>query len=208
MFLQSLEDSSFILEINLVLTVLFTTLAVILLGTVLFMRVRKNKKAERKETLKTLIIDFINHFLFEEDFNKTESLVTFKNKHLKSTYDNHIAINQLLMFNENLKGESFLLIKELFYGLGLYRFLVKDLESRGWHKKTRAIYILNKLNIKASEKLVVAQLNAKREEIRHQAIMYLINTSGGEDPLSFLDKIDRPLTPMAANRDGARNAHL
>lgn len=192
-FPKSFQDWPVILEINFKLAILFSILAIILLCTVLLLRIRKNKKEIRKEKLKLLIIDFINNFLFDEDFDKANGLKKFKNDHLKTTYDNHIAITQLLMYNNNLKGESSLLIKELFDGLDLYKFIIKDLKGRGWHKKARAIHVSSQLNIIVPEDMVLSQLNAKREETRHQTIMYLINASKN-NPLAFLDKIDRPLT--------------
>ncbi|WP_031427487.1 HEAT repeat domain-containing protein [Flavimarina sp. Hel_I_48] len=192
-FPKSFQDWPIILEINFKLTILFSILAVVLLGTVLVLRIRKNKKEIRKKNLKLLIIDFINNFLFDEEFDKANGLKKFRNEHLKTTYDNHVAITQLLMYTNNLKGESSLLIKELFDGLDLYKFLLKDLKGRGWHKKARAIHASSQLNVIVPEDMVLPQLNAKREETRHQTIMYLINASKN-NPLAFLDKIDRPLT--------------
>jgi len=192
-FSKSFKDWPTILQINFILSILFVILAILLLGTVLYMRKRKNSKDDRKGTLKILLIDFINNFLFDEEFNKPKGLTKFKNDHLKTTFDFKIAVSQILIFNENLKGESSLLIKELFFGLGLYTFLIKDLKSKAWHKKARALFVFNKLGLEIPEEQVVAQLNSKREEARHQAILYLINSSEN-DPLSFLDKIDRPLT--------------
>jgi len=192
-FPKSFQDWPIILEINFKLTILFTVLAILLLATVMALRIIKNNKEKHKEYLEHLMIDFINNFLFDEEFDKASGLKLFKNKHLKTTYDNHIAISQLLMFNKNLKGESSLLIKELFDGLDLHRFLMQDLRGRRWHKKARAIHISSQLKVAVPEKLIMSQINAKREETRHQAIMYLIKTSK-KNPLAFLDKIDRPLT--------------
>ncbi|HEA31381.1 MAG TPA: HEAT repeat domain-containing protein [Leeuwenhoekiella sp.] len=190
---QAFEDWTIILKINFILSVLFVTLALLLLGTVLYMRILKNRSEERKKTLEILLIDFVNNFLFDEEFDKSKNSVNFKNKHLKTPYDSKIAITQILLFNENLKGESSSLIKELFFGLGLYTFLLKDLKGNAWHKKARALFVFNKLSVEVPEPLVVSQLNSKREEARHQAILYFINSSEN-DPLSFLDKIDTPLT--------------
>lgn len=192
-FSKSFKDWPTILQINFILSILFVILAILLLCTVLYMRKRKNVKDDRKEALKILLIGFVNNFLFNEEFDKQNDLVNFKNIHLKTKFDFKIAISQMLIFNENLKGESSLLIKELFFGLGLYTFLIKDIKSKAWHKKARALYVFNKLGLEIPEAQVVGQLNSKREEARHQAILYLINSSEN-DPLSFMDKIDRPLT--------------
>ena len=200
---ESFKDWPVILQINYVISIIFLILGVLLLFAVIFMRLRKNKMDRRKKHLENLLIDFINNFLFDEDFNKSRGLVHFKSTHLKTGFDSKIASKQLLLFNENLKGESSALISELFYGLGLYKILLKDLTNGGWHEKTRALYIFNKLSIKIPEVLVEQQLNTKRHESRHQAMMYLINQSDN-NPLSFFDKIESPFSLL--HQVGVENA--
>jgi hypothetical protein len=189
----SFKDWPFILEINFVLGICFLMMALMLLCVVFYLRIHKNMRNTRKEKLEILLLDFINNYLFNDEFDKAKGMVEFGTRHLKSGYDRKIALKQLLVFDENLKGESSALIKELFFGLGLYNFLISDLSKAAWYNKARALFVFSHLDVKIPEEMVEPLINSKRNEVRQQAILYLLNRRT-DDPLGFLDKIDRALT--------------
>lgn len=190
---KSFDDWPLILEINFMLTLLFIVLAFLLLVSVLAMRMYKNRKESRRIIIQNAFIDLVNNYMFDEDFDKKTGLQTYKTMYSVSSYDKKISLTQILMLNENLKGESSHVVKELFFGLGLCTFLLEDLKSKGWHKKTRALYSFNKLDVKVPERLVVPLVNARRQEVSHQAMLYLISNSK-EDPFAFFNSLDKPLT--------------
>tara|TARA_R100000501_G_C2595954_1_gene94487 strand:- start:355 stop:849 length:495 start_codon:yes stop_codon:yes gene_type:complete len=125
----NLEDWSLILKINLILSLIFSCIALFFVSLVLYLRILKNIKESHRKHLEARFIDFVNAFLFDETINKSKALGDFKYSYIKSSYDHKILIKQFLIFDENLKGESSLLIKEIFYGLGLYKFLLEDLQG-------------------------------------------------------------------------------
>ncbi|MEH6680288.1 MAG: HEAT repeat domain-containing protein [Sediminicola sp.] len=189
----SFKDWPIILEINLVLGISFLILAFMLLCVVFYLRIYKNMRNSRKEKLEILLLDFINNYLFNDEFDKSKEIMEFGARHLKTGFDRKIALKQLLIFHENLKGESSALIKELFFGLGLYNFLISDLTKAAWYNKARALFVFCHMDVKIPEELVEPLINSNRNEVRQQAILYLLNQPA-DNPLGFLDKVDRGLT--------------
>ncbi len=189
----SFKDWPFILEINFVLGISFLMIAFMLLCVVFYLRIHKNMRNKRKEKLEALLLEFINNYLFNDEFDKPKGIMEFGARHLKSGYDRKIALKQLLIFDENLKGESSALIKELFFGLGLYNFLISDLTKNAWYNKARALFVFCHMDVKIPEELVEPLINSKRNEVRQQAILYLLHRST-DNPFDFLDKVDRGLT--------------
>jgi len=190
---NELENWPYILKVNLALSIIFLLLTLLFIAVVLFLRIRKNYKEAYRAKFELNLINFFNHFLFDEDFEKAPELGDFKFKYLRTSYDYKLTIKQILIFDENLKGESSEAIKELFYSLGLYQFLLKDLKKKVWHKQARALYAFSKLGITVPRELVEPLIKSKRIEIRQQAMLYFLNTSK-ENPLGFLDHLESDLT--------------
>ncbi|RXG15725.1 HEAT repeat domain-containing protein [Leeuwenhoekiella aestuarii] len=188
-----LEDWPFILKVNLLLSIFFLIITLLFVGLVLYLRIQKNFKEAHRKKLETKFIDFANTFLFDDSINKSKELANFKFDNIKSSYDYKILIKQVLIFDENLKGESTALIKEIFYGLGLYRFLLKDLKRKEWFNKARALFAFSKLGIAVPDQLIMPLLQSKRVELKQHAILYFLNTSK-TDPLVFLDNLEGRLT--------------
>ena len=195
MFLSFIESEEWplILRVDLLLSALFLILALLFVGIVLYLRVLKNIKESHRKKLEIRLIDFVNSYLFDEDFKKSRELVAFKFKNLNTAFDFKIATKQILVFDENLKGESTQAIKELYFGLGIHSFILSDLKRKEWFFKARALYALSKMNIKVSQDLIDPLINSSQIELRQQVMLYFLNTSE-KDPLVFLDKLETPLT--------------
>ncbi|MDX1363305.1 HEAT repeat domain-containing protein [Arenibacter latericius] len=186
-------DLPSLLEINLVMSLVFFILAISLISLILYLRVHKNFRNQRKDKLEVLLIDFINNYLFNEDFDKPNEINRFIKNQLKTTLDKKVATKQLLVYAENLKGESSAVIKEIFYGFGLYNFLIQDLTQKEWYRQARALNVAYQLDMDIPMDLVDSFINAKNKEVRQQAFLYLIHRST-DNPLGFLDKVTTPLT--------------
>ena len=188
-----LHDWPLILKVNLILSIIFLVLTLLFIGLVISLRIHKNMRDSHRAIFEAKLIDFINQFLFDEELNKSRALADFKYQHLKTPFESKITIKQLLVYDENLKGESSESIKELFFGLGLYKFLLKDLKKKAWFKQSRALYAFSKLGLKVPEELVTPLINSKRNELRQQAMLYFLNTLK-ENPLGFLNDLETELT--------------
>ena len=191
--LQGIESWPLILKINLVLSLFFLLLTLLFIALVVFLRIRKNRKEAYRAKFEVRLIDFINHYLFDEEFQKDLELGNFKYKYLRKSYDYKIAIRQVLIFGENLKGESAETIKELFFGLGLFNFLLRDLKRNVWYNQARALNAFSKLGVEVPDALVEPLLHSKKTELSQQAMLYFLNTSK-DNPLGFLDNLDRELS--------------
>ncbi|MEH6405739.1 MAG: hypothetical protein V7767_00515 [Leeuwenhoekiella sp.] len=187
------EQAPWILRLNFILSLCFLFITLAMVGFMLYLRLHKNVRARRKKFLDTILIEFVNSYLFDEDFDKKAQTEKINQKHLKTDFDRKMAIKQILMFNENLKGESTLAIKELFINLNLYQLVLRDLKNRNWHKKARALFVFSQLSVEVPTKIVEPLLNDKKGEVRQQALLYFLKLSVN-NPLGFLDKIKRPLT--------------
>ncbi len=188
-----ISDLPVVLEINLVMTMVFVVLTILLLSLILYLRVHKNSQNRRRKKLNLFIIDFINNYLFNEDFDKEKETRNFKNRHLRTSLDKQIAIDQILVFAENLKGESSASLKEVFYGFGLKEFLLTKLTSKAWYKQAKALNVAYQLNLEIPMTLVDSLFNTNYKELRQQAFLYYLHMST-ENPLGFLDKVEIPLT--------------
>lgn len=190
---EKFGDLPLILQINFLLSICFLMLSLVLLSLVLFLRIYKNIKKGKTEKLEFHIQEFINNFLFDEDLDKSSALEQFKKTFLKNRHECKIAIKQLLIFNENIKGESSLIIKEIFFSLGLDIFILSQLKKKSWFEKARGLFTLRQLEIKVPLVLVEPLMNSKRNEVVQQAILYLLQQSTN-NPLGFLNSINSPLT--------------
>ncbi|MCK0131291.1 hypothetical protein MWU59_07195 [Flavobacteriaceae bacterium F08102] len=193
-YLFSLFDSwPFIVKLNLILSILFFSLAIWLIGSVYYIRYTKTIMNIKRRELEKTLLDFISSYLFDENFDKSSELTKLKKTHINTEFNLKITIKQLLIFNENLKGASTEILKELFMFLGLYEYVVSDLKSRAWEKKARALHVFSQLYIKAPEEVISPLINDQRLEVRQQAVLYILNLSE-TNPLEFLNTLQDELT--------------
>lgn len=187
------HSDSWVLKFNLEASLLLLFFAVLLILFILYLRVIKNIRQQIKSTQESLLVSFINSYLFDEDFNAEYEISQFKILHLKSRLEKKVTIKELLIYNENLKGESTISINRLFLELGLDKLIFTDLKSLLWHRRARAVYVLSKLGIKVPQEVMFKLLNDRNAEVRQQALLYYIKNAD-ENPLDFLDNLYEPLT--------------
>lgn len=182
-----------VLKLLITLSALFTLFSVIMLGMLLYLRFYKNFRSRKKKKQENLLIEFINSYLFDENFDRHSEAVHFKQEHLNTSLEKKIALKNILIYNENFKGESSLAIKQLFAELGLENTVMANLKNGRWYEKARAIYILSQVAIHIEKTQLNILLNHRRHEVREQALLHYIKLSD-DNPLDFLDNIERPLT--------------
>ncbi|MCF4102747.1 hypothetical protein L1I30_13800 [Gillisia sp. M10.2A] len=187
------EEWAWIMKINALFILLFLLLTIGLIGFIIFLRVEKNIRNDKKQAQQLLLIDFLNSFLFEEDFDKLKEIEDFRTDHLKTPLEIKVTIKEILLFHENLKGESAIALEELFLQLQLDKFVLNDLKKGNWFTVARAIYALSELGIEVSAKKIEPYLNDPKNEVRQQSQLYFLKVAK-DNPLQFLDKTERPLT--------------
>lgn len=186
------NEDDLILQINLVFMLLFILVTIFFVTSILYLRYQKIIKEKRTRKLNDSLSEFINIYLFDDSLKPTD-IKDFQTKMLKTSLDQKIAIKALLIFEENFKGDTNSMIRELFFAWELDVLTERDLKSGIWYKVARAIYVSSEIGLTDFEKLIETYLNSEREEVRQQAILYFITISK-ENPLNFLDKIQTPIT--------------
>lgn len=147
-------------------------LVVVTVSALIFLRVYKIRRERRKKSFQHNIDTFLNNCLFDDMFDFKKEAQVFKTQHLASVLQRKIAIKQVLVYNENLKGESSLVLRSIFHELELDKFVLNSLKKGRWFDKAKAIYVLSELHIRES-KAVACYLNDKHESVRAQAIYFL-----------------------------------
>lgn len=187
------REMPWIMKSNIFLISLFTGLAIFFFIAIIWIRLYKNVRNDKKKKQEILLIDFLNSILFDEDFDKELETEKFKKEYLNSSLEIKVTIKEIIHFHENLKGESAKDLENLFKNLGLVDFILKDLNKESWHTTARAINALSEMCITVPEHKIEAYLNEPRNEVRQQSQIYFLKMAK-ENPLDFLYKTVRPLT--------------
>ena len=190
---SNFTDWAWILKINVLIISFFLFLTLCLITLILGLRLFKNFRNKKKQKQENLLIDFLNSYLFDEDFEKEEQIKHFKKNHLNTELEIKVTIEEILQFHKNLKGESAIALEELFLLFQLDVFILKDLDKNNWFDTAKAIYALSELTIDVSVDKIAPYLNASRDEVRQQSQLYFLKTAK-TNPLQFLDVTKRPLT--------------
>ena len=180
------------MQVSTLFAVVFFVLVVITVSALIVLRRSKIRREQKKRTYQDSIDTFLNNCLFDEQFDLGNEAQTFKATHLVSSLQKKIAIRQILIYNENLKGESSVTLKKVFHELQLDGFILGLLKNGRWYDKARAIYVLSELHVKES-RAVALYLNDKHETVRAQAIYFFIKTAESH-PMTFMAKLKKELT--------------
>ena len=187
------DDIPFVIKVNIMMTIIFFVFAIFFVGFIVLLRLYKIFRNRKKEEQRLLLEDLLNSYLFDEDFDKERELKKFKDEHLNKSLEIKIAIKEILLFHSNIKGESAIQLRELFLQWKLDEFCKKQLADRAWYSKSRALFSLSEMLIKVDLEKIKPLLNHKQDEVRQQAQLYFIKLAE-DNPLEFLDHIDKPLT--------------
>lgn len=177
---------------GLIICTVFIVISILLIAILFFQRYQKNKFNKHKNQLENASIDFLTTFLFDDEMNKKKELRTFRKKLIKD-HDKQIVTQQILEFANNIKGESVDDIKDLFEDLRLDIFNLRQLQSPRWEKKARALYVFSELSYPIDLSEIINLINHKRVEVRQQCLLYILKAAKN-NPLEFLDRLERPLT--------------
>jgi hypothetical protein len=190
---SNIKDWAWIMKINVFIILFFLFLTLCLVTFILGLRLFKNFRNAKKQKHENLLIDFLNSYLFDEDFEKQKEIENFKKNHINTDLEIKVTIKEILEFHKHLKGESAKALEDLFLQLHLHAFILKDLEKNNWYNTARAIYALSELTIEVPVNKIEPYLNDQRDEVRQQSQLYFLKTAKS-NPLQFLNKTKRPLT--------------
>ncbi|UAB83761.1 HEAT repeat domain-containing protein [Zunongwangia sp. SCSIO 43204] len=187
------DDLPFVIMVNIMMTIIFFVFAVLFVGFIILLRLYKIFRNRKKEEQRLLLEDILNNFLFDEEFDSENELRKFRNEHLNTPLEIKITIKEILLFHSNIKGESATQLRDLFLQWNLDEFCKKQLAARAWYSKSRALFSLSEMLIPVELEKIRPLLNHRQDEVRQQAQLYFIKLAEN-DPLEFLDHLDKPLT--------------
>lgn len=182
-----------VMEINVIVSFIFLLLIILFVGLIVFLRFYKNKRNIRKEKQRLLLEDFLNSYLFDEEFDAEKAIFNFKHTHLSHSLEKKIAAREILLYNSNLKGETSAKLQYLFRKWELDSFSKQQLHKPKWYLKSRALFSLSEMLIEVDSRLLPPLLNHKKDEVRQQAQLYIIKTAN-DNPLDYFSQLKHPLT--------------
>ncbi|WP_417886576.1 HEAT repeat domain-containing protein [Zunongwangia sp.] len=192
-FNQLLDNLPSVMRVNIIVSIVFIVFIVIFISLIIYLRYFKNSRNNKKEKQRLLLEEFLNSYLFDEDFDAEKEILNFKKQHVISNLQKKIASREILLYNSNLKGETSEMLRNLFCKWELDEFSKNQLLSSKWYLKSRAIFSLSEMLIEVDLNLIIPLLNHPKDEVRQQAQLYFIKTAKAE-PLNYLTQLKRPLT--------------
>lgn len=173
----------------------FFVIACILIGFMLiYLKRIKNKRAKYNKW-KNIADLLIRDAIFSEDesidtvrFNIEQSTnVLVENFNFRK-----ILTKDILSAKKNMSGKSSIFLQKLYLQLGLDQYAIKNISSKRWHIKTKAIQDLGIMGLKENLSKIYRYTNNTNELIRMEAQIAVIKLTGFEG-LRFLDVINTPI---------------
>lgn len=158
-----------------------------LLVFILLNRRRMEKRAKLYQYLLESYQGLIIEYLYgEADAEKFRQIAS-------NRYRRQVLIDQMKDVAVNLKGESWLRLRELYLELGLDADSIRKAYSRHWHIRIKGFRELAFMNITDANDVIFNALNSGNEILRMEAQIALVRLSD-YDPFEFLDHLRQPFS--------------
>jgi hypothetical protein len=178
------------------------TLVVLLLIIIFYLKVLRSnirltevRKIRYKNNVEKLLIEFLYFEKTEgEKFssNKKKIIKKFKNG-LPNKRKRKIITTTFFQLSQEVSGNMILTMHKLYDEIGLLNFAIKKLRSKKWNVIAIGIKDLRQFRVKRAQHLITKFVNHRKEEVRREAHLYLLELFGYEG-LTFLDNLKAPLS--------------
>jgi HEAT repeat protein len=181
---------------------LLLTIGVLLIITLLILfyifysSIRLEREAKRKRLLRTSFGFLISKAIFYEDGDGalTEMDIPVRYNRLLATASNRqFMIDEIIDARKNLSGIAEANLRKLYEQLGLNKDSSRNLTSRKWHIKAKAIHELAFMDQREHLKKIYRLINGKNQQIRMEAQLAIVQFMGFEG-LRFLDILSDPIS--------------
>lgn len=160
----------------------------------LYLRSKHEKRHEKWRLISDLLI---RKAVFYEDEELGDEAVIPVTKRAKKLLHNKrfrkLLTEEIKSAKKNIAGTSSDNLKQLYKQLHLERYALKNLKSRHWHIKAKAIQELTIMEMNEFLTDIYIHANAKNELVRMEAQTALVQFNGFEG-LSFLDIVTYPIS--------------
>ncbi|MFN3998135.1 HEAT repeat domain-containing protein [Algoriphagus sp.] len=177
----------------------FFTVASFMIGFMLIMKVRKNKKENLLKEYDILIIEPLTNLLFERelqeiiDLDQTTINDYFPESMLSKQLFNEVLMDRIIGLNKKMKGEFKEKLKALYKKLNLDKISIDSLNSKRWDKVAMGLVQINEMDLREALPKVQIHANSENFQVRSQAVATLLNLSEKVD-LKFLRDQTFPLS--------------
>lgn len=160
----------------------------------MYLRSKHEKKHEKWRLISELLI---RKAVFYEDEELEDEIVIPVTKRAKSLMHSvrfrKLLTEEIMSAKKNITGTSSDNLKQLYKQLQLEKYALKNLKSRRWHIKAKAIQELTVMEMNEFLDDIYIHANAKNELVRMEAQTALVQFNGFEG-LSFLDIVTYPIS--------------
>jgi hypothetical protein len=152
---------------------------------ILIMKVYREKKIKLLEDkYRELLVDYIfnedNNILIPDEFQKIEN----------NKFKRGVLLNQIMVFNKNLFGETKIKLRELYLAMKLNEDSIKSLNSNKWHIQAKGLRQLSQMNIPEKNNIIEEKINSKNDILSFEAQLAMVKLNHAS-PFSFLDKLKK-----------------
>jgi hypothetical protein len=156
------------------------------------------KSVREKKHVKWLLISdlLIRKAVFYDDEMEADTLIpvtTRAEKLMRKKQFRKFLTGEILSAKKNITGTAADNLKHLYQQLQLEKYALKNLDSRYWHIKAKAIQELTVMEIKEFTTQLYAYANNQNELVRMEAQTAIVQFNGFEG-LRFLDVVTYPIS--------------
>jgi HEAT repeat protein len=161
-----------------------------MLSLLVFILLNRRRMERRAKLYQYLLESYqgliIEHLYGEADAGKFREIAS-------NRYRRQVLIDQMKDVAVNLKGESWLRLRELYLELGLNADSIRKAYSKHWHIRIKGFRELAFMNIPDANDVIYNALNSGNEILRMEAQIALVRLSD-YDPFEFLDHLRQPFS--------------
>ena len=169
----------------------FFGIAFLLMGYMLiYLKIVKNRRSKYQKW-KNIADLLVSEAIFSEDNDVNHIVFAINHRTeilLKNARFRKVLTKEILSAKKNMSGAAGLFLQKLYLQLNLDHYALKNLSSKKWHLKAKAIQDIGIMNLKAHLSKIYRQTNNKNELVRMEAQIAVIKLIGF-DGLRFLDVV-------------------
>jgi hypothetical protein len=162
----------------------------------LYRKGRIEKKRNKWRMISDMLISKAIFFEDQRDEIEDEILASVTAAAKKLTHNRHFRIfiaEELMSAKKNISGGSSESLKDFYLQLGLEQYALRNLGSRKWYVKAKAIQELTTMHVGEFVDQLNAYTNDKNDHVRMEAQAAMVQFNGF-DGLNFLDAITYPIS--------------
>lgn len=169
----------------------FFSLAVLLITFILIYLKIVNVQGSKHKKWKNIVEILVRDAIFNESDDPAH--IHFPINHrtsilLKNNRFRNLLTQELLSAKKNMSGTAATYLQKLYLQLELDQYALKDLSSKKWYVKAKALQDLGIMNLNVYLSKIYRQTNHKNELVRMEAQIAVIKLTGFEG-LRFLDVV-------------------